>query len=45
KGGDYDMATLAETRLVTSWGGKALAIPFVDGYSTTSFVKKVRSLG
>jgi rfaE bifunctional protein nucleotidyltransferase chain/domain len=42
KGGDYDMATLAETRLVHSWGGQALAIPFVDGYSTTAFVQRIR---
>lgn len=45
KGGDYDMATLAETRLVTSWGGKSLAIPFVDGYSTTRLVERIRSQG
>ena len=45
KGGDYDMATLAETRLVEGWGGRALAIPFVDGYSTTAFVKRIRDAG
>ena len=43
KGGDYDMAKLAETALVKSWGGDAVAIPFVDGYSTTALVKKIRS--
>ncbi len=42
KGGDYDMETLAETRLVRSWGGRSLAIPFVDGYSTTAFVRRIR---
>ena len=42
KGGDYDMASLAETRLVEGWGGRALAIPFVDGYSTTALVQKIR---
>ena len=42
KGGDYDMARLPETALVESWGGKALAIPFVDGYSTTALVAKIR---
>ena len=45
KGGDYDMATLAETRLVEGWGGKAVAIPFVDGYSTTDLVRRIRSGG
>ena len=43
KGGDYDMRTLAETAVVESYGGKALAIAFVDGYSTTALVKKIRS--
>jgi rfaE bifunctional protein nucleotidyltransferase chain/domain len=44
KGGDYDMQKLAETALVESWGGKALALPFVQGYSTTALVKKIRSV-
>jgi len=43
KGGDYDMATLEETRVVQSWGGQSLAIPFVDGFSTTSLVKRIRA--
>ena len=43
KGGDYDMETLEETRVVRSWGGDAVAIPFVDGYSTTSLVKRIRA--
>ena len=43
KGGDYDMSVLPETALVQSWGGQALAIPFVDGYSTTQLVKKIRA--
>ena len=43
KGGDYDMSKLAETRLVESDGGRAVAIPFVDGYSTTALVKRIRS--
>lgn len=42
KGGDYDMDTLEETRVVRSWGGDAVSIPFVDGYSTTSIVKRIR---
>ena len=45
KGGDYDMPALPETAVVQSYGGKALAIPFVDGYSTTALVKKIRRTG
>ena len=42
KGGDYDMHTLAETQVVLAYGGRAQAIPFVDGYSTTALVQKIR---
>ena len=43
KGGDYDMQKLPETALVESWGGRAMALPFVDGYSTTRLVQKIRA--
>ena len=43
KGGDYDMARLAETPLVQSWGGLALALPFVHGYSTTQLMRQIRA--
>ncbi len=43
KGGDYDMAKLAEAQLVEGYGGKALALPFVEGYSTTALVAKIRA--
>lgn len=42
KGGDYDMDRLAETQVVRAYGGRALAIPFVDGYSTTALVKRIQ---
>nr|WP_315426975.1 adenylyltransferase/cytidyltransferase family protein [uncultured Albidiferax sp.] len=42
KGGDYDMLKLAETAVVQAYGGTALAIPFVDGYSTTALVRKIK---
>lgn len=42
KGGDYEMSQLAETKVVEAYGGRAQAIPFVDGYSTTALVKKIR---
>ena len=43
KGGDYDMQKLAETQVVEAYGGRALAIPFLDGYSTTALVDRIRS--
>ena len=42
KGGDYDMRKLAETALVEGYGGRAVAIPFVDGYSTTNLVQRIK---
>jgi rfaE bifunctional protein nucleotidyltransferase chain/domain len=43
KGGDYEIDTLAETKLVKTWGGKAVAIPFLYERSTTSLLGKIRS--
>ena len=43
KGGDYDMAKLPETALVQTWGARALALPFVDGYSTTRLLQRIRA--
>lgn len=45
KGGDYDMAVLAEAKVVQAYGGTAMTIAFVDGYSTTALVKKIRAPG
>ena len=45
KGGDYNMDVLPETALMHTWGGKALALPFVSGYSTTALVKRIRAQG
>src|SRR5262245_37703536 len=42
KGGDYAIEALEETRWVRSWGGQAMALPFVEGYSTTSLVARIR---
>jgi D-glycero-beta-D-manno-heptose 1-phosphate adenylyltransferase len=43
KGGDYDVDRLREAELVRSWGGRAVAIPFVGGYSTTRLVERIRN--
>jgi len=42
KGGDYDIETLPETTVVRGWGGRAVALPFVAGYSTTALLERVR---
>lgn len=43
KGGDYEMESLQETASVRSWGGRAVAIPFVSGYSTSALVTKIQN--
>jgi D-glycero-beta-D-manno-heptose 1-phosphate adenylyltransferase len=43
KGGDYEIDTLAETKLVKTWGAKAIAIPFLFERSTTTLLGKIRS--
>jgi bifunctional ADP-heptose synthase (sugar kinase/adenylyltransferase) len=42
KGGDYDMDAIPEARAVRSWGGRALALPFIGGRSTTRLVERLR---
>ncbi len=42
KGGDYDIEQLEEAKVVRSWGGRALALPFVNGFSTTALVTRIR---
>ncbi|GAB4401600.1 MAG: D-glycero-beta-D-manno-heptose 1-phosphate adenylyltransferase [Rhodoferax sp.] len=41
KGGDYDMDRLPEAQCVRAWGGRALVLPFVQGYSTTRLVQRI----
>jgi rfaE bifunctional protein nucleotidyltransferase chain/domain len=43
KGGDYEIDALVETHQVKTWGGKAIAIPFIYERSTTSLLGKIRS--
>ena len=42
KGGDYDMSRLPESAVVQRYGGRALAIDLVQGYSTSALVRKIR---
>lgn len=42
KGGDYDITSIPEYPVVASYGGKALALSFVKGRSTTRLIKKAK---
>lgn len=43
KGGDYNMEEIPETPVVRSYGGEVRALQFVDGYSTTNTIEKMKS--
>lgn len=42
KGGDYDIDTLPEAKIIQDAGGKIVFIPFVEGKSTTKIIKKAQ---
>lgn len=44
KGGDYTVEQIAGHKEVLANGGKVIIIPFVDGCSTTSIVKKIKQV-
>ena len=43
KGGDYTHEELPEARLVESWGGRVVILPYVAGRSTTRLIEEVRA--
>jgi D-beta-D-heptose 7-phosphate kinase/D-beta-D-heptose 1-phosphate adenosyltransferase len=42
KGGDWDVTRIPEYDVVTGYGGKAFALTFVKGRSTTRIIEKAR---
>ncbi len=42
KGGDYDVEALPETPLVRNLGGDIKILPFVEGFSSTDLIRKIR---
>jgi len=43
KGGDYKKDNLPEKTIIESYGGKIVLIPFVEGYSTTKIITKLKA--
>lgn len=43
KGGDWQVDQIVGGREVLSWRGEVLSLSFLDGYSTTAVIKKIRS--
>lgn len=44
KGGDYTVDKIVGADFVKSTGGSVEIIPFVDGYSTTSIINRIKNL-
>ena len=42
KGGDYDANKLSGGEFIKSYGGEIAILPFIDGYSTTSIINKLK---
>lgn len=42
KGGDYDVAGIVGRETVEASGGRVEVIPFVEGYSTTDLIQRIR---
>ncbi|GIW23685.1 MAG: glycerol-3-phosphate cytidylyltransferase [Candidatus Sericytochromatia bacterium] len=42
KGGDYKIEDLPEKQIIESYGGKIIILPFVQGYSTTNIITKMK---
>jgi len=40
KGGDYEVEEIVGHQEVASWGGRALTIPILEGYSTSSIINR-----
>lgn len=43
KGGDYKLEDLPEAEVMRKLGGETVIVPFVDGFSTTSTIEKMRA--
>jgi rfaE bifunctional protein nucleotidyltransferase chain/domain len=41
KGGDYKVEEIVGFADVTSWGGKVVTIPLLEGYSSTSLIERI----
>jgi rfaE bifunctional protein nucleotidyltransferase chain/domain len=42
KGGDYTPETVVGNDFVTSYGGKVVIVPTVEGFSTTSIINRMK---
>ena len=43
KGGDYEIETIVGHKVVQENGGQVILIPFVDGFSSTNIIDKIKN--
>ncbi len=43
KGGDYEIETIVGHEIVQNNGGKVKLVPFVDGFSSTTIIEKIKN--
>ena len=43
KGGDYEIETIVGHKIVKQNGGKVKLVPFVDGFSSTTIIDKIKN--
>ena len=43
KGGDYEIETIVGHKIVQNNGGKVVLVPFIDGYSSTNIINKIKN--
>jgi D-beta-D-heptose 7-phosphate kinase / D-beta-D-heptose 1-phosphate adenosyltransferase len=44
KGGDYSAESLPEAGVVRRYGGKIVILPYIEGYSTSTIISKIRNV-
>ena len=44
KGGDYEIETIVGHEIIQSNGGKVILVPFVEGFSSTTIIDKIKKL-
>ena len=43
KGGDYEIETIVGHEIIQKNGGKVVLVPFIDGFSSTTIIEKIRN--
>ena len=43
KGGDYEIETIVGHEIIRKNGGKVVLVPFIDGFSSTTIIEKIRN--